>query len=173
MSTATPRPDDRGPVGTAASSEHHDGRGPADQIQRSDSGGGRTSVLWPVLTVLFAAVAAVLAFLLLRPEGGEEAAGLTTSATEAAGLACQIMDEIDPSATDAATDEGWVVMTQLGAVSSLGWVATAHDESYADLRDTLEEPRLAQARTFTMESEEFATAMDDARAACERILADD
>lgn len=173
MSTAAPGPDDRGPEGTSTSSEHHDGGGAADQVQRSDSGGGRTPVLWPVLTVVFAAVAAVLAFLLLRTDGAEEAAGLTTSATEAAELACQIMDEIDPSATDHTTDEGWVVLTQLGAVSSLGWVATAHDESYTDLRDTLEEPRLAQGRTFTMESEEFSTAMDDAQAACERILADD
>ena len=51
------------------------------------------SAAWPVLTVLFAVLSAVLAVLLFRADGAQP---LTTSADAALTTACTVLDEVDP-----------------------------------------------------------------------------
>lgn len=167
MSTPTPPdhdvPQDAASPGGPAS---HSAAG-AQAPPREASPRGPASVLWPALAIGFAVVSAVLAVLLLRPFGDD---GLTTSAEGAAALACEVLDEVDTSQTDLESDEAWVVLTQLRVVGSLAWVATAHDESsYEDFRRAVELPQHAVERNLSMEGEEFATAITEARAACDDI----
>lgn len=182
MSTPTPGPshsasDDGArppqPPGTPISSSGFGtSPGPAPEGQ-PDSTGGRTRLVWPALTIALALLSAVLAFLLLRPEGDEGLAeGLTTSGESAAATACEVLLEIDASVTDMSSDEGWLVSMQLAAAGTLGLVAEAHDGSYEDLREELETPRHIMSRDFSMDSAEFRTALEDARTTCEDRVAD-
>lgn len=145
----------------------------------------------PVLTVVLAVAASVLAFLLLRPEDaqGDEGTGsteslespagataaegaraLTTSAEAAAATACEVLAEVDADVTDMASDEGHVVSSQLAAAGVLAMVAEDHDESYADFRADLEMPRQVMMQMFSMDNDEYRTALEDAQRSCADVV---
>lgn len=124
------------------------------------------SAAWPVLTVLFAVLSAVLAVLLFRADGAQP---LTTSADAALTPACAVLDEVDPEATEMGgfyQGNGFVTFHQLSLVSGLAWVAFAYDESYEEARDSLIGPVEAVAQNPSAESGEFQEAIGKAQQTC-------
>lgn len=129
--------------------------------------GTRSSRTWPVLAATFAATSLVLAGLLLWPSGEAEAEEpLVGSALDTVELACQVLDEVPTSAVDIDSLEYYVAQGQVGVVASLGWLASAHDPSYATFRTVTEEPRSLTISVHSLDSPEFVAAVDAAKTEC-------
>lgn len=120
---------------------------------------------WIVATCVLAVVAIALAVVVLTADGDET---VGTSADSSARAACELIGQVPEDGFEMTGDGDDYPpdMSRLAASETLLLLASAEQDGYDDLYETVQKPRLVASQEFDATGDEFVDALADARDAC-------